>query len=342
MSASWPFRPWVCVERGGYPECYHEGILVVVDDEGRERARWGDPQWTSFLRSSLKMMQAIPVVESGAADAFGFGPRHLALCCASHNGEPVHVQLAREILAGAGLPESALRCGTHAPAHDESRRALAMRGEKASAIHNNCSGKHGGMLSVCVRRAWDTATYLSPEHPLQREIAGILCEFTGVNAAELTHGVDGCGVPTFRVPMVRYAHGLARYAHASEDLPHASAARRLFEAMTSHPEIVGGTGRFCTELPRAAQRPLLAKAGAEGFYVVAWREDSGRGVALVAKSAAGDSRSRDFAVTEALYQLGILDRAGLEKMAPFHGGPMKNHAGTVVGKMTSMFSLATS
>jgi L-asparaginase II len=112
--------------------------------------------------------------------------------------------------------------------------------------------------------------------------------------------------------------------------------------MTSHPEIVGGTGRFCTELPRAAQRPLLAKAGAEGFYVVAWREDSGRGVALVAKSAAGDSRSRDFAVTEALYQLGILDRAGLEKMAPFHGGPMKNHAGTVVGKMTSMLSLAKS
>jgi L-asparaginase II len=252
------------------------------------------------------------------------------------------VQLAREILVGAGLSESALRCGTHPPAHDESRRAMTARGEKPSAIHNNCSGKHGGMLSVCVRRGWDPATYLSPEHPLQREIAGILCEFTGMDAGALTYGVDGCGVPTFRVPMVRFAHGLARYARGSDDVPHAVAARRLFDAMTAHPEIVGGTGRFCTELPRAARRPLLAKAGAEGFYAVAWREDSGRGVALVAKSAAGDSRSRDFAVTEALYQLGVLDRAGLEKMAPFHGGPMKNHAGTVVGKMTSMLALGKS
>ncbi len=343
VSTAWPFRPWVCVERGGHPESYHEGILVVADDEGTVRASWGDITWPSFLRSSLKMIQAISVVESGAADAFGFGPRHLALICASHNGEPMHVELAREILSRAGLDEAALRCGAHAPAHDDTRRAMTRSGERWTSIHNNCSGKHGGMLSTCVHEGWDTASYLAPEHPLQRRIAGTLAELADLEASAIPFGVDGCGVPTFRAPIVAFARALARFAGAGAGrtthpsmAPHSGASARLFDAMTVHPELVGGTGRFCTALPRAAGRPLLAKAGAEGFYAVAWREEGGRGVALAAKAAAGDSRSRDFAVTEALYQMGVLDRAALERMAPFHSDPMKNHAGTVVGRMTSM------
>ncbi len=347
MSGERPFRPWVSVMRGGHPESLHEGLLVVADDEGTIRARWGDPAWPAFLRSSLKMFQAIPVVESGAADAFGFDSRHLALICASHNGEPAHVLLAREILAKAGLEEAALRCGVHPPAHDGTRRDMTRRGEAWTSIHNNCSGKHGGMLATCVRRGWDPATYLSPEHPLQREIVSLLAEFADLDADSIPYGIDGCGVPTFRVPVAAFASALARFAGAGAGRAphpamarHASAASRLFEAMTKHPELVGGTGRFCTELSRAAGRALLAKAGAEGFYAAAWREENGRGVALAAKAAAGDSRSRDFAVTEALFQFGILGREGLEKLAGFHAGPMRNHAGTVVGQMTSTMELA--
>jgi L-asparaginase II len=330
----WPFRPWVGVERGGFLESVHEGLLVVVDDTGRERARWGDPTWTSFLRSSAKMIQALPVVESGAADAFRLEPRHLALCCASHSGETMHVEGVREILARSGVDEALLHCGPHPPVHADSAAEVVRRGETPARIHNNCSGKHAGMLAACAHRGWSLADYWKPYHPVQREIVSALARLADVDPASIDHAVDGCGVPAFRLPVVRFAHALARFA-ASD-----GAAARLFAAMTAHPEMVGGTGRFCTELPRAARRPLLAKAGAEGFYAVAWREDSGRGVALAAKSAAGDSRSRDFAVTEALGQMGVLDGDGVRKLAPFHSGPLRNHAGEPVGRLRSLMDLA--
>jgi L-asparaginase II len=177
-------------------------------------------------------------------------------------------------------------------------------------------------------------------------IARLLAELADLNAENIPYGIDGCGVPTFRVPMAAFARALARFAGCGAGraahpamAAHRGACTRIFDAMTSHPELVGGTGRFCTELSRAAGRPLLAKAGAEGFYAAAWRDDRGRGNALAAKAASGDSRSRDFAVTEALYQCGVLDRGGLEKLASFHAAPMRNHAGTIVGKMRSMFEL---
>jgi L-asparaginase II len=337
----WPFRPWVGVERGGHLESVHDGLLVVVDDRGEVRASWGDPSWRSFLRSSAKMMQALPLVESGAADRFGLEARHLALCCASHSGEPVHVGGVREILSRAGLDEGLLHCGPHAPVHGDSARELVRLGERPRSIHNNCSGKHAGMLAACAHRGWDVAGYWKPDHPLQREILAALGELADVDPDTIEHGVDGCGVPAFRMPAVRFAHALARFAATNGAARrHAGAAARLFAAMTAHPELVGGSGRFCTELPRAARRPLLAKAGAEGFYAVAWREEPGRGVALAAKAAAGDSRSRDFAVTEALRQLGILDADGVERLAPFHSGPLRNHAGEAVGRLTSLMDLS--
>jgi L-asparaginase II len=332
----------VGVERGGFLESVHDGLLVVVDDRGEERARWGDPSWTSFLRSSAKMIQALPLVESGAADAFGLEPEHLALCCASHSGEPVHVDGVREILARAGVKESLLHCGPHAPVHGPSAADLVRSGEPPGAIHNNCSGKHAGMLATCAHRGWPATGYWKAEHPLQREIVLGLAELADVDPASIGHGVDGCGVPAFRLPVERFAHALARFAAGNGAAGrHSDAAARLFAAMTEHPERVGGTGRFCTELPRAARRPLLAKAGAEGFYAAAWREDSGRGVALAAKSAGGDSRSRDFAVTEALRQLGVLDADGVERLSPFHAGPLRTHAGEPVGRLTSLMDLGS-
>jgi len=332
-SDSWPFRPWMCAERGGRPESYHEGILVVADDSGTVRASWGDPDWPAFLRSSLKMIQALPLVESGAADAFRLSPREIAVACASHHGEPAHVAAVERILERAGLGPEHLLCGTHAPHHAKSRDALVRRGEEPRAVHNNCSGKHAGMLATCAHRGWDVASYRSPDHPLQLEIAEALGGLAGIAPGQLEHAVDGCGVPTFRVPLRRFAHALARFASRE------GAARRIFAAMNAHPEMVAGTGAMCTTLARAANRPVIAKGGAEGLYGVAWREDSGRGVALVAKEASGRSRGRNFAVVEALRQLGLLDEDGLARMRPFHAEPIRNHAGIEVGRRVALFDL---
>jgi L-asparaginase II len=330
----------VRVDRGGYPESFHEGLLVVVDDRGEVRAAWGDPQWPAFPRSSAKPIQALALVESGAADAFRLREEHLALCCASHSGEPVHVRGVREILSRIGLDESHLHCGAHAPVHAGSAHELLRLGEEPSAVHNNCSGKHAGMLACCVRRGWETSRYWDPEHPLQREIVSTLASLSDSDPPAIAYGVDGCGVPAFRLPVFRFALALARCASTNGAAgPHAEPAARVLAAMRAHPELVGGSGRFCTELPRAATRPLVAKAGAEGYYAVAWNEDSGRGVALAVKSAGGDSRSRDFVVTEALHQLGLLGAAGLRRLAPFHSGPTRNHGGDVVGRLTSLMDL---
>ncbi len=330
---SWPFRPWMRAERGGRPESYHEGILVVADDEGNRRASWGDPDWPAYLRSSLKMIQALPLVESGAADAFGLGPRELAVTCASHDGTPAHVEAVTRILGSAGLGLGHLRCGPHAPFDRESHEALVRRAEAPGRVHNNCSGKHAGMLATCAHRGWDTATYPSADHPLQREIAEKLGALTDLDPESLEYAVDGCGVPTFRVSLHRFAVALARFASAG------GASRRLFDAMNRHADMVAGTSSMCTELARAANRPVIAKAGAEGLYGVAWRDDSGRGVALVAKDAAGHARGRNFAVTEAVRQLGLLDADGVARMAPFHSAPLRNHGGDEVGRMVGMFDL---
>ena len=340
IDETWPFRPWVRVERGGFLESAAQGLLVVVDDEGLVRASWGDPQWVSFLRSSAKMFQAIPVVESGAADRFALSAEHLAVCCASHSGERAHTRLVGEILVRAGVHEEHLHCGAHPPAHEATHHELILAGVSPTSIHNNCSGKHAGMLAACVAHGWDPTTYERPEHPLQREIARLLGEFSDTDPTTIDHATDGCGVPAFRLPVVRFAHALARFMAARGPVErHRDACERLAGAMIAHPDLVAGTGRFCTELARAANRPVLAKGGAEGFYAIAWRGAGGRGFALAAKAAAGDARSRECAVTEAARQFGLVDAVGLARLARFHEGPLRNHAGTVVGRLAPCMDL---
>ncbi|MFN8179898.1 MAG: asparaginase [bacterium] len=332
-----PYRPWVLVERAGYPESLHEGMLAVVDDEGRVRARWGDPSFATFPRSSAKPLQALPLIETGAADRFGLTPAQIAVCCASHSAEPVHVEAVSAVLAAAGADPSVLHCGPHPPLHDESAKALVRRGEEPRRIHNNCSGKHAGMIATSAHRGWDVPTYWRRDHPLQQEIQGLLGELGRVPPESIASGVDGCGVPAWYLPLEAIAGAAARVASARGGAGRWSdASVRVFDAMAAHPEMVAGTGRFDTELARAAERPLLAKGGAEGFHIVAWREDDGRGVALAAKAAAGDARSGDFAVIETLLQLGVIGDAARERLERFHGGPIRNYAGEEVGRRRSL------
>lgn len=334
----WPFAPWVRVDRGGRPEAILLGALVVMDSAGRELARSGDPEWGTYLRSSVKMIQALPLLRSGAADAFGLEPRHLAVCCASHHGEPMHVAAVREILARCGQDESVLHCGAHPPYHAPAAAELIRRGEEPGRIHSDCSGKHSGMIATSVHRGWPVETYWQPEHPVQREIRGALAAYAEID--EPPFAIDGCGLPTFFLSLERFALAVAHFvAGAGPAEADAAHTARLFDAMTTHPEMVAGTDGYCTELMRAANRPLIAKGGAEGLYLAAWREDDGRGVALVAKAAAGDARCRSFAVTEALSRLGLLDEAGLARLAPFHRGPVRNWAGTEVGELVPLLEL---
>jgi L-asparaginase II len=326
------------VERGGLPESEHAGVLAVADDEGELRAAWGDPEVAVFPRSSAKPLQAVPLVESGAADALGLTPAQIAVCCASHSGEDVHLAAVRAVLEAAGASESVFRCGAHAPLHEESARALVRRGEAPRPIHNNCSGKHAGMIATCAHLRHDVPGYWRADHPLQLEIRAILAELGGVPAGSIRRAVDGCGVPAWFLPLVAVARAVARLASGRGAAGrHAAASERVFDAMWRHPEMVAGKERFDTELVLAAGRPLLSKGGAEGFHVVAWREEDGRGVGLAAKAAAGDARSGDFAVVETLRRLRVLDDSACTRLSRFHAGPIRNHAGEDVGRLASLF-----
>lgn len=338
-AGDWPFRPWLRLDRGGQPESWLSGALAVVDDRGDVRARWGDPSVATFLRSSLKMVQAIPLVANGAADTFGLKPAHIALACASHDGEPFHLEAARYILAAAGVPESALHCGPHAPLSRKSADDLVRAGGTPQPIHNNCSGKHAGMLAACAQMDWPLDGYWNADHPLQEQIRSALANLAEVDADSMPFGVDGCGVPTYHLSLEAFARAIARFVVGAGLPAHeADATPRIVAAMNEHPEMVGGTERFCTAAPRAANRPVMAKGGAEGYYVLAWREGE-RGVALAAKAAAGDSRGTNFAVAEAMRQLGLLADDGLDTLARWHLDPIRNHAGDVIGERVPLLRL---
>jgi L-asparaginase II len=279
------------------------------------------------------MFQAIPLVAGGAADAFGLEPRHLALACASHDAEPFHIEGVREMLARAGLDESYLHCGPHPPANADAARAVWRNGGEPLPVHNNCSGKHAGMLAAAAHAGDDARDYWRPEHPVQQEIRRVLAALSDLPEASIPAGVDGCGVPAWWMPVDGYALALARFAAGTGPAtPWRDATGRLFAAMNAHPEMVAGTVRFCTAVIRAANRPVIAKGGAEGFYGVAWREGD-RGVALAAKAAAGDHRSCYSAVVEAMRQLGLLDTEGLAALEAWRTGPIRNHAGEEVGRL---------
>ncbi|MBZ0269131.1 asparaginase, partial [bacterium] len=198
-----PFVPLVRLDRGGRAEVTMHGAVVVADDAGNVRAACGDPGVPTYLRSSVKMIQALPLVRSGAADAFALTPRHLAVCCASHSGEEKHTAAVREILAACGRSEDDLHCGPHPPFHRGSAEELIRRGEAPAAIHSDCSGKHAGMIAACVHRGWPVDGYWQGDHPLQEEIRATLARLAGIEPPPFA--IDGCGVPTFYVPLGAFA-----------------------------------------------------------------------------------------------------------------------------------------
>jgi L-asparaginase II len=254
------------VTRGGVPESRHRVHAAVVDADGRLRAFAGEPDFVTFLRSAAKPLQALPLVEDGAFDRYGMTLRELALCCGSHSGSAEHTRVAERILEKAGVTSDALACGPHPPFDDEARRRLEEARLEPGRLHNNCSGKHAGMMMLARARGWDTAEYHRPDHPVQQRILVEVARWTQMPVEAIALATDGCGVPCFALPLRQMAISFARFAaavRAGERGP-----SLVVEAMTTHPEMVAGEGRICTELMRQAAGRLFAKVGAEGVYCV--------------------------------------------------------------------------
>lgn len=274
--------------RGGIVESFHRGAVAIVDADGALHTAIGDIDRPVFPRSAVKLLQALPLVASGAADAFALTDDELALACASHNGEPAHVRAAARMLAKAGLDAAALECGTHWPGLDTAARALATEGAVPGPLHNNCSGKHAGFVCVgCLMaraagqdpRAF-VAGYVGPGHPVMREITAALQAATGADLATAPLGTDGCSIPTYGIPLRRLALGFARAGTGTGLAPgHAAAAARLRRAIAASPFMVGGSGRFDTRVMQALGERVCCKVGAEGVFCAALPE-RGLGVAL--------------------------------------------------------------
>ncbi|MCC7353378.1 MAG: asparaginase [Anaerolineae bacterium] len=331
------------VTRGSIVEAWHHGALVAVSTDGTIIAAVGNPDWVTYLRSAAKPFQALSVVESGAADHYGLSERELAVICGSHAAEPCHVEAVRSILGKIGLDESALHCGAHMPGSEEAARALIRAGESPQSIHNNCSGKHSGMLALA--RFWgaDVESYLEPTHPVQVANRRVVAEMAGLRPEEIIVGVDGCSVPTFAIPLRAAARAFARLSDPAGLSPARQAAcRRIVAAMQAHPEMVGAsTGSFDSDLMRALGTRVVSKGGAEGFHGVGVLPAAGRpalGLALKVEDGIGD-RARGLAMLEALRQLGVVGGEDLKSLARYVRRPLHNHRRVEVGELRPVFFL---
>ena len=317
------------VWRGGRVESRHRVALVVCDARGAIQLAVGDPATPVFPRSAIKPLQAIPLVESGAADAFHLDARELALACASHGGEPGHVETVTAWLARLGLGPEQLACGAHLPSHQPTAAEMLARAETPSRAHNNCSGKHSGMLTTAVHLGEPVAGYERADHPVQRRIQAVLEAMAG-ERLPAPPGVDGCGIPAWTVSLFGLARMAARFADPAGLAPERrSAIHRLGAAMRAEPWYVAGTGRLCTALMQAAPS-VLAKTGAEGVFWAALPE---RGLGLGLKVEDGASRAAEPALLAALAALGALAEAATTALARFANPTLRNHMGDVVGEI---------
>jgi L-asparaginase II len=319
--------PMAEVWRGDFLECVHAGHAVIADASGGIVRSWGESELVLLPRSSIKMIQALPLVESGA----DLTTEQLALACASHQGAPIHTSRVRAWLSDLGLSESDLRCGPQEPAANDDYNRLVREGRSPGQVHNNCSGKHTGFLML-TKVLGGGPEYIEPDHPVQRAVLAACEEVTGVESPG--HGIDGCSAPNYATSLRGLATAMARYAAAhdrSGARDHAMA--RLVEAMVAHPELVAGEGRACTELMRAMSGVAL-KTGAEGVFTAILPEQR-LGIAL--KIADGANRASEAAIAAILVLMGVLDPvhpAAVRRMR----APITTRRGTPAGEVRAMLN----
>jgi L-asparaginase II len=333
------------VWRGPIVESRHRGHIAAVTGTGKTVAALGAPDTVTFLRSSGKPFQALPLIVSGAADRFGFTVQEIAIACGSHSGEPVHVETVRSMLGKIGVDESALKCGVHEPFSAEVARELARNQQPPNVLQNNCSGKHAGMIGLARYVGAPTETYDQWTNPVQQMIGRTIAQFSDVPVDKIAIGTDGCGVPVFGISVRAMALMYARLVSPPADFEeHArAAARRIVRAMISFPKMIGGTqSRLDTELIKAGNGRLISKIGAEGVYTIGVLpcDDWPSGLGLALKIEDGDDhRARPPAVIEALRQLGVLTKPELIALADYAPTAITNRRGERVGEARAAFTM---
>ncbi len=334
------------IKRGDTVESIHRGHLFIVDGDGKEIARLGNPEIVTFFRSAAKPFQSIPFLMSGAAERFGFSEKEVAISCGSHSGEAIHTETSAKMLARCGLSESDLRCGAHEPFNETITREMIRSGEKPNQLHNNCSGKHAAMLAFAKQINAPIETYNQIEHPIQQAILQMTSDFADIPKEEIPLGIDGCAAPNFALPILAMARMFAKLVLPpktfSDDLR--EACRRIVSAMMSYPEMIGGdaTERLDTEIMRILRGKIISKIGAEGVYLAGvlpsptWK----RGLGIAFKIEDGeDKRARPVVAVEVLRQLGILDEKSLERLKKVSRPEIFNRRGDVVGEVVAKFKL---
>lgn len=331
------FSPAVVeVTRGNFLESTHLVDIVVTDTKGKVVEAWGNHDQAIYPRSSAKALQALAMVESGAAEAFGFDERHLALACSSHNGEPVHASLAADMLGRTGLENRCLECGVQLPDQPDDLIALAVSGKEPTALHNNCSGKHAGFVAFAKHAGLPIAGYVKLDHPVQAAVAGILAEVTDAPHSQENAAIDGCSIPTYRIPMANLARAFARFgvSEAKGEI-RAKAMARLRESCFAHPYLVAGKKRACTRIMEILPKRAFVKIGAEGVYIAALPE-LGYGVAM--KIRDGEKRAAEPAISAAITR--YLDMSEDERagMSPLVTPVLRNRRDIVTGSIRTVLS----
>jgi L-asparaginase II len=326
------------VMRGGRIESAHRGAGAVVDADGHVAMVFGDAERAVYPRSAIKALQALPLVESGAADRLGLSDKEIALACASHSGGEDHVATARAMLGKGGFDESVLECGAHWPLGEEEARALARLGRTPTALHNNCSGKHAGFVCGACAMGVDPKGYVAPDHAVQREVTAAIAAMTGARLSEETRGVDGCSIPTYAVPLTALAQGFARLG-TGQGLPRERrrAAARIRAAVAAHPLTVAGRGRFDTEVMTLLGARAFTKSGAEGVFCAALPE-AGLGLAVKADDGAG--RAAQVMMAALIRRLGGFDDETIARLERLVSPRLFNWNGVEVGRLRPAGPLA--
>jgi L-asparaginase II len=327
------FHPPLIVEvtRGNLVESRHRCIAAIAGPDGGVVRGWGDIEQPIYGRSAIKPLLALPLVETGAADAFGLGDIEIALACASHSGEPRHVEAVLAWLKRVGLSVADLECGAHLPYDEGSTRTLLRAAREPDAAYNNCSGKHAGFLTTAVHLGEPTKGYIRYEHPVQQRLLGVLEQICGLDLSEAPRGIDGCGIPTIGIPLVNTAVAMARLADPVELPPaRARAASRVVAAMIREPYMVGGRGEFASEVMKALDGKAALKPGAEGVYA-AILPSLGLGVCVKAED--GTARGAQVAIGHILAELGLVDAAKKPGLADRLTPPVLNRVGREVGRI---------
>lgn len=318
------------VTRGNIVESFHRGAVAVVDAKGQLLVERGDVNLPVFPRSAIKAFQTLPLLESGAADAYQFTPQELSLACASHNGEELHVETVRQMLAKAGLNEDNLECGSHWPMLSKAGRAMAARGEKPLSVHNNCSGKHAGMLATARHLGISIEDYVNVDHPIQVRVKAILADYCECDLHAAPCGTDGCSVPTWAMPLKNLALGFAKFSHSSGPSPALDkSSRRIIDAIRDEPFMVAGTQRFCTDVMLKVPR-LFVKTGAEGVYT-GCIPHAGIGIAI--KCDDGATRAAEVIFAKTAAALNVWERDEVSALESFSKAEIKNRNSNVTGEL---------